>query len=155
MTNICSEGFLRINHIWKRNDKGEEYLTQFNVTVLNNQMLIDDIHNIFNDIAADTTADGKHFPINDIYFYSYRNVTGGTSLSMHGYGIACDINVTNNCYINKFGKITVGKRWEPGSNVYSMPSDGIVVSAFKRHGWGWGGDYKSIKDYMHLSLTGE
>jgi hypothetical protein len=33
------------------------------------------------------------------------------------------------------------------------PGD-IVVRAFARIGWGWGGDWTTIKDYMHFSATG-
>jgi hypothetical protein len=30
----------------------------------------------------------------------------------------------------------------------------VVVRAFAGIGWGWGGDWHSLKDYMHFSLTG-
>jgi len=29
-----------------------------------------------------------------------------------------------------------------------------VVRAFENIGWGWGGNWSTIKDYMHFSLTG-
>ena len=29
-----------------------------------------------------------------------------------------------------------------------------VVSAFASIGWEWGGDWRSLKDYQHFSLTG-
>jgi hypothetical protein len=36
-----------------------------------------------------------------------------------------------------------------------MIHDGdVVVQAFARIGWGWGGHYDSIKDYQHFSATG-
>jgi hypothetical protein len=31
---------------------------------------------------------------------------------------------------------------------------GVVVTAFGAHGWGWGGRFRSAKDYQHLSATG-
>jgi hypothetical protein len=33
------------------------------------------------------------------------------------------------------------------------PGD-VVVRSFARIGWEWGGNFTSIKDYMHFSLTG-
>ena len=30
----------------------------------------------------------------------------------------------------------------------------VVVSAFGSIGWGWGGNFNSIKDYQHFSATG-
>jgi hypothetical protein len=29
-----------------------------------------------------------------------------------------------------------------------------VVRSFAALGWGWGGNWRTIKDYMHFSLTG-
>jgi hypothetical protein len=31
---------------------------------------------------------------------------------------------------------------------------GSAVRAFTAIGWHWGGDYRSLKDYMHFSATG-
>jgi hypothetical protein len=31
---------------------------------------------------------------------------------------------------------------------------GVVYRAFISIGWGWGGNWRSIKDYQHFSLTG-
>jgi len=33
------------------------------------------------------------------------------------------------------------------------PGD-VVVRSFAAVGWGWGGNWRTIKDYMHFSLTG-
>jgi hypothetical protein len=33
------------------------------------------------------------------------------------------------------------------------PGD-VVVRSFAAIGWGWGGNWQTIKDYMHFSLTG-
>ena len=32
--------------------------------------------------------------------------------------------------------------------------DDVVVRAFARIGWTWGGDWDTLKDYMHFSLSG-
>jgi hypothetical protein len=31
---------------------------------------------------------------------------------------------------------------------------GPVTDAFDAIGWGWGGDWQSVKDYQHFSRTG-
>jgi hypothetical protein len=33
-------------------------------------------------------------------------------------------------------------------------SGGVVVLAFARVGWGWGGNWHSLQDYQHFSATG-
>jgi D-alanyl-D-alanine carboxypeptidase len=51
----------------------------------------------------------------------------------------------------------------PGARLYRSvarpagmihPGD-VVVRSFVRIGWEWGGNFTSIKDYMHFSLTGK
>lgn len=73
--------------------------------------------------------------------------------SMHCLGIAVDVNWNSNAYFVR-GKLSAGKHWKPGVDEFSMPADGVAVTAFKKYGWKWGGDWKSSKDYMHFSLTG-
>ena len=41
--------------------------------------------------------------------------------------------------------------WAPGENPYSIPPNGDVVKSFKKYGWGWGGEWRSKRDYMHFS----
>ena len=40
--------------------------------------------------------------------------------------------------------------WRPGDDPYSMGPDCSVVRVFKQHGWRWGGDWRSCKDYQHF-----
>ena len=65
-------------------------------------------------------------------------------------GLAIDINPNENCEI-RGGVITTGSYWKPGEDPYSIPADGDVVNAFKKYGFGWGGNWRSVKDYMHFS----
>ncbi len=59
----------------------------------------------------------------------------------HYYGVAIDINSAQNGYYDK-----------PGDYTHDMPDS--VVQAFNHHGWSWGGDWHSIKDYMHFEFNG-
>jgi hypothetical protein len=89
--------------------------------------------------------------------FNCRPVTNGTSFSEHSYGWAVDINPLQNPYINADGVLRRAAKAfvDRSQDVPGMihPGDGVVRS-FARIGWGWGGDWLSLKDYMHFSLTG-
>jgi hypothetical protein len=80
------------------------------------------------------------------------------SLSQHSYGWAIDINPLQNPYVRSDGSVLRRaakpyrdrSRRRPGM---IHPGD-VVVRAFARIGWAWGGEWTTIKDYMHFSLTG-
>lgn len=78
---------------------------------------------------------------------------GGLPHSQHCYGLAVDINSTENGQF-KNGKPTSNWFYSPGSNPYSIKPDSSLVKTFKAAGWGWGGDWTSSKDYMHFSFCG-
>lgn len=85
--------------------------------------------------------------------------TGGRgtgSWSMHAYGLAVDVNPTENPYVG------CGQSRDPTARLYrdrSRHRRGMVtrrvVKRFRSIGWGWGGSWVgSTKDYMHFSSTG-
>lgn len=94
------------------------------------------------------------FKVYQIGGFSWRKISGSSKMSQHSLGLAVDINVNENYCVYPSGKIDAGSFWKPGSNEYSIPSNGVLVNAFKGIGWGWGGNWKSKKDYMHFSYTG-
>jgi hypothetical protein len=86
-----------------------------------------------------------------------RPVKGSTSISEHAFGRAVDLNPHLNPYIR--GDVV----WPEGSERYldrslgepGMITEGdVVVTAFDEIGWGWGGRWRSLKDYHHFSATG-
>lgn len=133
--------------VWKYNSKGELYSSKATITI--NKNLQADVQAIFNEIYE---SDEK-FPIKSVGAYNFRKMAASSNLSHHSYGTAIDINPDEN-YMIKNDKIIAGTLYEPGKNKYSMAADGSVVKAFKKHGWIWGGDWKSSKDYMHFSFLG-
>lgn len=72
------------------------------------------------------------------------NAKGGSSY--HQFGLAIDVVL-----------IIDGKTasWDTKTDFdKDGKSDWMeVVSIFKKHGWEWGGDFKSIKDYPHFQKT--
>jgi hypothetical protein len=91
--------------------------------------------------------------------FSCRPVTGQTSgFSQHAYGWAIDINPTQNPYVTGDGEV-LRKACLPyvdrTQHLQGMiRRHDVVARAFDAIGWGWGGDWHSLKDYMHFSLTG-
>lgn len=72
--------------------------------------------------------------------------------SEHMPGLAIDINPNENYECTNDGVATTGSYWKPGEDAYSIPADGDVVRAFRKYGFGWGGNWNSKKDYMHFSF---
>lgn len=90
-----------------------------------------------------------------------RTTTGNTKKwSKHAYGKALDINPIENPYVSRRGYIShkasleYKKRKHKSSRGVAdkamILSSDLVVKIFKKHGWSWGGDWKTIKDYQHF-----
>jgi hypothetical protein len=94
---------------------------------------------------------------NNTHAFNCRRVTGGARWSEHAYGTAIDINPAENPYVRG------GQVLPPAGRAYLDRGDvrdgmlvrpGPVIDAFDELGWGWGGDWDSLKDYMHVSRSG-
>ncbi|NLW48735.1 MAG: hypothetical protein GXY86_15585 [Firmicutes bacterium] len=77
--------------------------------------------------------------------------TGEVRFPNHPNGMAIDINWSWNPYLTS-GQ--TNSNYSPGKNAYSLSSKSKVVKIFKKYGWSWGGDWITVKDYMHFSKTG-
>jgi hypothetical protein len=104
-------------------------------------------------------GDYWHSTVNRTAAFNCRPATGNPgSLSHHSYGWAIDINPLQNPYVASDGSVlrraakpyVDRRRREPGM----IHAGDVVVRAFARIGWEWGGDWTTLKDYMHFSLTG-
>jgi len=89
--------------------------------------------------------------------FECRRVTLGTSWSQHAYGLAVDINPFHNPYLRgdlvapELASAYVKRDWRrPGMII----EGGIVTQAFDSIGWGWGGRWNSLMDWMHFSQNG-
>ncbi len=104
-------------------------------------------------------SDDRSMEANNTAAFNYRKITGSTSLSRHAYGMAIDINPLINPYVK-------GKAVLPaGGNVYAQRSaekctgkyasfmiqrGDFIYKLFMEHGFTWGGDWRSVKDYQHF-----
>lgn len=71
------------------------------------------------------------------------NCKGGQSY--HNFGLAIDIVLIVNGV----------PKWERGKDfdMDGQPDWMEVVKIFKKYGWGWGGDFRTFKDYPHFEKT--
>ncbi len=89
--------------------------------------------------------------------FNYRTVSGSKNLSKHALGMAVDLNPFYNPYVTyPNGNIRITP---VGSEAYAdrstdfphkIDKNDLAYKEFKAHGFSWGGDYKSLKDYQHF-----
>ncbi len=104
------------------------------------------------DLDAAPTGDG-----NMTTAFVCRKVVGGSDeFSQHAFGLAVDINPFQNPYIK--GDVVLPElatsytdRSEPKPGMHL--EGGPAVAAFDEIGWGWGGRWRTLKDYQHFSLN--
>lgn len=96
--------------------------------------------------------DDKSMEDNNTSSYNYRVVANTKKLSNHSFGMAIDINPRYNPMITK-GKISPKNGSYSVKNKGTITADSEIVKIFKKRGWNWGGDYKTLKDYQHFDKT--
>ncbi|MEE0397682.1 MAG: M15 family metallopeptidase [Lachnospiraceae bacterium] len=95
---------------------------------------------------------------NNTSCFNYRVVDGTKFLSRHALGLAIDINPLYNPYIryDKKGGQTVspveGEAYADRtvSFPYKIDPDDLCYRLFTEHGFTWGGNWNSSKDYQHF-----
>ena len=94
--------------------------------------------------------------------FNFRYVSHTNRISLHGYGLAVDINPLYNPYI----KTVDGKKIIAPDNSaayedrtkdfpHKITADDICVKLFAQHGFGWGGSWDDEKDYQHFFIERE
>jgi hypothetical protein len=108
-------------------------------------------------VEAYGSDDERSMAANNTSAFNCRRVAGSSSWSQHAYGRAIDINPLQN------PEVSGGLVSPPGGARYldrSQKATGlihagdVVVTAFARAGWSWGGYWRSLKDYQHFSANG-
>lgn len=89
--------------------------------------------------------------------FNYRPTPGGTRLSAHSRGMAVDINPLYNPYVKVYpDRVYVAPATATeyvnryGAFPYKIDRDDLCCRLFLQHGFEWGGDYRTIKDYQHF-----
>lgn len=101
--------------------------------------------------------DDASMAANNTSCFNYRVVEGSTKLSYHAYGLAIDVNPFYNPYVQmRNGSLHIDP---PGSEPYAnrdeafpykIDENDLAYKLFKQHGFIWGGDWNSCKDYQHF-----
>ena len=100
---------------------------------------------------------------NNTSCFNYRVVAGSSSLSKHAYGLAIDVNPFYNPYItyDKDGSQKVSPAAaasyadRSASFPYKIDEEDLCYKLFVRHGFTWGGNWNSSKDYQHFQKPAE
>ena len=101
------------------------------------------------ELDAPPTGDG-----NNTTSFVCRQTTGGTSWSQHAYGLAIDVNPFHNPYLRDgrvLPELATAYLDRGNARPGMIFDDDAVFAAFASIGWGWGGDFRSLVDYMHFS----
>lgn len=107
--------------------------------------------------------DEKQMQANNTSSFCYRAVSGTTVLSNHAKGLAVDLNTLYNpyCKIRTDGTLFVqpktAAQYCDRSAVFGHKIDknDLAYKLFTEHGFSWGGDWKSVKDYQHFEKESE
>ncbi|MBQ9641373.1 MAG: M15 family metallopeptidase [Bacteroidaceae bacterium] len=103
-------------------------------------------------------SDELSMTANNTSCFNFRFVTGTRTVSKHGLGMAIDINPLYNPYIRlrdghvepAAGRAFVQDRHRRTDIPMKIDANDLCCKLFKQHGFKWGGDWKSVKDYQHF-----
>lgn len=103
------------------------------------------------EIDAPPTGDG-----NVTGSFACREAVNSGNWSQHAYGLAIDVNPFHNPYLK--GDLVIPELasfyLDRDLRLPGMVETSIVVEAFASIGWRWGGNWNSLKDWMHFSESG-
>lgn len=105
--------------------------------------------------------DERSMSANNTSAFNYRLIAGSKKLSQHAKGMAIDINpkinpcvkkgvvqpANGSVYANRSKKSCKGKYKK-----YMIRKNDKVYKIFKKYGFSWGGDWRSLKDYQHFEI---
>lgn len=103
--------------------------------------------------------DEKSMRDNNSSSFNFRFISFTTTVSKHGLGLAVDINTLYNPYVKKVnGRTNI----EPATAAeyvdrskrfpHKIVKEDLCCRLFEEHGFEWGGDWTSCKDYQHFEL---
>jgi len=158
--------YINVNHL---NFDGETVSGE----IIVHKDVADDVVNIFSELyemgypikqmhlVSDFNADDwASIEAGNTSAFNCRPVTGNKKKwSKHAYGRAIDINPIENPYVSKTGHIShkASLKYKRRVHKVNTPADKALLlkndkatKIFKKYGWKWGGDWRTIKDYQHF-----
>lgn len=110
---------------------------------------------LIDDYGADDT---RSMDNNNTTCFNFRAIAGSKKLSNHSLGKAVDLNPLYNPYVKRRADGTLlvnpasGRRYADRSlaSAYRIDRTDLACRLFAKHGFVWGGSWKSLKDYQHF-----
>lgn len=110
---------------------------------------------LIDDYDAD---DERSMLANNSSAFNFRFIAGTNKLSSHSRGLAVDINPLYNPYVKRrkdgtlFVSPEAARPYADRSREFpcKIDADDLCCREFLRHGFVWGGDWHSLKDYQHF-----
>ncbi len=102
--------------------------------------------------------DEQSMRANNTSCYCYRAVAGSKKLSAHARGMAIDINPLYNPCVRRRSDGTLiiqpatGRPYRNRQRQfkYKLNKNDLCYRLFTAHGFRWGGDWRTVKDYQHF-----
>ena len=102
--------------------------------------------------------DERSMTANNTSCFNFRRIAGSNTLSKHSKGLAVDINPLRNPMVKRrrSGKLKVspaaGRAYADRSRTFPQRIDhsDLCYRLFILHGFKWGGNWRSSKDYQHF-----
>lgn len=110
---------------------------------------------LIDDYDAD---DERSMRANNTTCFCYRTIASSARISKHALGLAVDINPLYNPYYRRYasGRVKI----QPSTAApycdrtrafpYKIDRTDLCYRLFVRHGFRWGGAWKTVKDYQHF-----
>lgn len=94
--------------------------------------------------------DERSMAANNTSAFNYRTMTGSSTgrPSLHAQGLAIDLNPLWNPYVKGSVVKPKGARRTP-----QISHADLAYRLFRDHGFRWGGDWRTVKDYQHFEKT--
>ncbi len=97
---------------------------------------------------------------NNTSAFNYRQIAGSSRMSKHSLGLAIDINPKFNPYVKNLenGEIVISpanatEYADRGKTfAYKIDEHDLCYLLFTEHGFNWGGNWNSVKDYQHFEM---
>lgn len=98
-------------------------------------------------VDAYGASDERSMEANNTSCFNYRRMTGSKTgrISLHGLGLAIDINPLWNPYVKGNVVLPRGAKRTP-----RITHRDLAYRLFRAHGFTWGGDWPKVKDYQHF-----
>lgn len=97
---------------------------------------------------------------NNTSAFNFRTIAGTDTVSKHGMGLAVDVNPFYNPQVKETGN---GIKVSPEDAIsyadrdvdflYKIDHDDLCYKLFTEHGFEWGGDWETAKDYQHFEYS--